>query len=68
MDQSSSNPSDLLGCVPGTVGVGLVRDVIARIERAMEAVADGDYLFAGNILDDLVIDLLRLLEPAERTA
>ena len=35
----------------------LLTDILARITRALEAIADGDYDYALSILDELVIDL-----------
>ena len=66
MDPSGCSPNDLRGGGAGTVAVRLLRDALARVERAIEAAADGDYLFAGSILDDLAADLWRLVERVER--
>jgi hypothetical protein len=35
----------------------LLTDILARITRALDAIADGEYDIAFQILDDLVIDL-----------
>jgi hypothetical protein len=62
------SPSEFDDCVPGTVRLNLIRDVLARIQRAIEAAADGDSLFAEALLDDLASDLWRVIERAERKA
>jgi hypothetical protein len=68
MDPRRTSASKLDGSVPGTFGVNVVRGVLARIQRAIEAASDGDSVFAESILDDLAADLWRLIERAERNA
>jgi uncharacterized C2H2 Zn-finger protein len=37
------------------------RDVLMRVERAREAIADGDLELAAHVLDDLIADVARRL-------
>ena len=45
-----------------------LRDAMARVQRAIEALGDGDGEFAQQLLDDLVHDLWRQIEQLERKA
>jgi hypothetical protein len=47
------------------VTAAALRDIQARIVRALEAFRDGDYELAEFILDDLAGDLWRLIEELE---
>jgi hypothetical protein len=42
-----------------------LRDALARIQRATEALRDGDREFADWILDDLITDISKVLEREE---
>ena len=46
----------------------VLRDAMARVRRALEALADGDTGFAEQVLDDLVHDIWRHVEQLEREA
>jgi len=43
-----------------------LRDIMARITRALEALADGDREFAKQLLDDLVADVWTAIEAEEK--
>lgn len=43
-----------------------LRDAMARVRRALEALADGDHGLAEQILDDLTDDLWRQIEQFEK--
>jgi hypothetical protein len=49
-----------------TLAVAALHDAIARVERALEALADGDKGFVEHVLDDLVLDLSPIVEELER--
>ena len=46
----------------------LLRDALARVIRAHEALADGDLTLAEAILDDLAADLWAAIEQREKAA
>jgi hypothetical protein len=46
-------------------GVELLRDALARVIRASEALEDGELLLAEAILDDLAADLWAEIERRE---
>lgn len=48
--------------------VALLRDALARVVRASEALKDGESELVHGILDDLVVDLWRAIEVLEREA
>lgn len=43
-----------------------LRDLLARLTRAREALADGEGVLAEQLLDDLAHDVWRLVEEIER--
>ncbi len=45
-----------------------LRDIMARITRALEAIAVGDVVLGEQILDDLVHDVWQAIESKERAA
>ena len=45
-----------------------LRDALARVTRAIEAMRDGDRELAEQLLDDLTADLWAVLEREERAA
>ena len=51
-----------------TVCLWQLRDALARIIRASEALQDGDLPLAEGILDDLAADLWAAIERGEREA
>jgi hypothetical protein len=46
----------------------VLRDAMSRVQRALDALRDGDREFATDILDDLVADLWNVVEREERHA
>ena len=44
----------------------VLRDALARVTRALDALADGDYRFGEQVLEDLAIDLQAQVEAAAR--
>ena len=45
-----------------------LRDALSRVQRAVDALRDGDRGFAEQVLDDLADDLWQLIEREERPA
>jgi hypothetical protein len=45
-----------------------LRDALSRVQRAVDALRDGDREFAEQVLDDLAHDLWRLIEREEHSA
>jgi len=51
--------------IPAAIGVVTLRDIMARITRALEALADGDRGLAEQLLGDLVADVWAAIELEE---
>lgn len=52
----------------GGLTVALFRDVLARTTRIAEALDDADLEFARQALDDLSVDVWRVVEAEERSS
>ncbi len=54
--------------IPAAIGVVSLRDIMARITRALEALADGDRGLAEQLLYDLASDVWKSIEAKERAS
>jgi hypothetical protein len=48
--------------------LGALRDALARVTRAAEAIRDGEIELACAIIDDLAADIWNVIEAEERAA